>query len=68
MVSKSINSDTISAGHRTIQPFGLADSLIPCAIVAIFLLCHKFQILNAVILFVLVLMIHLQAFRDKPLL
>lgn len=64
MVSKSINSDTTStSGHCSlfcsVSFHCLADSCITSAITAIFLVCHKFQIVNAVICFVLVLMIDL---------
>ena len=67
MVSKSINSDTTSTGHRLIHSFCSADSCISTSIIAIFLICHKFQIFNAVVFFILVLMIDLQAFGNRSL-
>ena len=64
MVSKSINSDTTStSGHCSlfcsVSFHGFADSCVTSTITAIFLVCHKFQIVNAVVGFVFVLVIDL---------
>lgn len=64
LIPVSVISDTTStSGHCTlfcsVSFHGFTDSCVASAIAAIFLVCHKFQIADTVICFVLVLMIDL---------